>query len=85
MQHLTISFLDNDTGIAINHWYHVKVTLDPNLPKGEIIRLEPEEGFPNTPSGGKFDRKWAMGGWKLDPQHNAGLRETTSSQVDKKE
>mmetsp|Transcript_20466 Transcript_20466/g.44359 ORF Transcript_20466/g.44359 Transcript_20466/m.44359 type:complete len:82 (+) Transcript_20466:1700-1945(+) len=66
----------NARGIAINHWYHVKITLDPNLPKGEIIRREPEEGFANTPSGGHFDRKWAMGGWKLDPQHNTGMRET---------
>jgi len=66
----------NARGIAINHWYHVKITLDPNLPKGEIIRSEPEEGFANTPSGGHFDRKWAMGGWKLDPQHNTGMRET---------
>ena len=24
----------NARGIAINHWYHVKVTLDPSLPKG---------------------------------------------------
>lgn len=66
----------NARGIAINHWYHVKVTLDPNLPKGEIVRTEPEEGFANTPSGGHFDRKWAMGGWKVDPQHNTGLQET---------
>lgn len=66
----------NARGIAINHWYHVKVTLDPNLPKGEIIRQEPEEGFANTPSGGHFDRQWAMGGWKIDPQHNTGLRKT---------
>ncbi len=63
-------------GIAINHWYHVRVTLDPNLPKGEIVRREPEEGFANTPSGGHFDRKWAMGGWKLDPQHDTVMRET---------
>jgi len=54
----------------------VKVTLDPNLPKGEIIRQEPEEGFANTPSGRHFDRQWAMGGWKIDPQHNTGLRKT---------
>ena len=66
------------SGIAINHWYHVKVTLDPNLPKGEIIRHDPpgEEGFANTPSGGQFDRKWAMGGWKIDPDHNTGMQET---------
>ena len=63
------------TGIAINHWYKVKVTLDPSLPKGEIIRQEPESGFANTPSGGHFDRKWAMGGATLDPRHNTGLQE----------
>eukprot|EP00571_Detonula_confervacea_P010899 CAMPEP_0172303722 /NCGR_PEP_ID=MMETSP1058-20130122/5237_1 /TAXON_ID=83371 /ORGANISM="Detonula confervacea, Strain CCMP 353" /LENGTH=624 /DNA_ID=CAMNT_0013014665 /DNA_START=47 /DNA_END=1921 /DNA_ORIENTATION=- len=74
----------NARGIAINHWYHVKVTLDPNLTKGEIFRTEDEEGFPNTPSGGHFDRKWAMGGWKIDPQHNSGLRET-SEMVDERE
>jgi hypothetical protein len=66
-----------NAGIAINHWYKVKVTLDPNLQKGEIIRREPEEGFANTPSGGHFDRTWKMGGWVLDPQHNTGLRETS--------
>ena len=67
-------------GIAINHWYHVKVTLDPNLEKGEIVRNDPpgEEGygFSNTPSGGQFDRKWALGGWKIDPEHNTGVRDT---------
>lgn len=63
----------NARGIAINHWYHVKVTLDPNLRKGEIIRCEIEDGFPNTPSGGHFDRKWAMGGWTLDPKHKSCL------------
>ena len=26
----------NARGIAINHWYHVKVTLDPSLPKGRF-------------------------------------------------
>ena len=55
----------------------MKVILDPYLPKGKIIRREPEEGFPNTPSGGKFERKWAMGGWTLDPQHDTDLLETT--------
>mmetsp|Transcript_9031 Transcript_9031/g.22031 ORF Transcript_9031/g.22031 Transcript_9031/m.22031 type:complete len:678 (+) Transcript_9031:359-2392(+) len=73
----------NARGIAINHWYHVKVTLDPKLEKGEIIRHEPEEGFPNTPSGGHFDRAWAMGGWKIDPDHNTGLRDTFLESADK--
>ena len=70
----------NARGIAINHWYHVKVTLDPSLPKGrfcvivgsfhcrvaddsregEIVRRELEHDMPNTPSGGKFDRKWEL-------------------------
>jgi hypothetical protein len=58
-------------GIAINHWYRVKIQLDPTLEKGEIVRHEPEEGFPNTPSGGKFDRVWGMGGWKVDPDHKS--------------
>lgn len=85
LHHLTFaSTLDFCEGIAINHWYHVKVTLDPNLPKGEIIRSEPEEGFANTPSGGKFPRKWAMGGWKVDPQHNTGITETLD-EVEEKE
>lgn len=70
----------NARGIAINHWYHVKITLDPNLEKGEIIPHDPpgEEGygFSNTPSGGHFDRKWALGGWKIDPDHNTGVRDT---------
>lgn len=59
----------NPRGIAINHWYHVKVKLDPKLEKGQIIRNEPEDGFYNTPSGGKFDRAWGLGGWMVDPQH----------------
>lgn len=67
----------NARGIAINHWYHVRVTLDPHLPRGEMVRSEPEEGFANTPSGGEFPRRWAMGGWKIDPQHDTGMRETS--------
>lgn len=59
----------NARGIAINHWYHVKVQLDPNKAKGTVTRQSPEEGFPNTPSGGTFDKTWGMGGWKVDPQH----------------
>ena len=65
----------NARGIAINHWYKVKVTLDPNLPKGEIIRQDPEgeAGFANTPSGGQFPRKWGFGGATIDPEHS-GIR-----------
>jgi hypothetical protein len=68
---LVIVFVSSARGIAINHWYHVKVELDPSIEKGTIIRHEPEEGFPNTPSGGRFDRAWGMGGWKLDPEHKS--------------
>jgi hypothetical protein len=50
------------------------VDLDPNMEKGKMVRAEPEEGFPNTPSGGFFDRKWGMGGWKLDPEHKSDPR-----------
>ena len=71
--HRLFSFLfpRSPRGIAINHWYRVKIQLDPSLEKGEIIRHEPEGGFPNTPSGGKFDRVWGMGGWKVDPEHKS--------------
>lgn len=80
----------NARGIAINHWYHVKVKLDPKLNKGEIIRNELEEGFANTPTGGKFDRPWALGGWKLDPEHNSDPRKgrvtaTSPKSVDNEE
>mmetsp|Transcript_14143 Transcript_14143/g.27102 ORF Transcript_14143/g.27102 Transcript_14143/m.27102 type:complete len:656 (-) Transcript_14143:81-2048(-) len=60
----------NPRGIAINHWYHVKVTLDPSMEKGKIIHGDPDhEGFPNTPTGGHFDRQWGFSGFKLDPEH----------------
>jgi sulfite oxidase len=62
----------NPRGIAINHWYHVQVELDPNLPKGTIIHNKAEEDlpdFPNTPSGGKFERAWGHAGYYLDPEH----------------
>jgi len=59
----------NPRGIAINHWYHVKTELDPSLNKGEIKRHVLEKNFPNTPSGGKFERAWGMAGWYLDPEH----------------
>ena len=40
----------NPRGIAINHWYHSKVTLDPSKPKDHAERPESEFGFSNTPS-----------------------------------
>mmetsp|Transcript_17118 Transcript_17118/g.39628 ORF Transcript_17118/g.39628 Transcript_17118/m.39628 type:complete len:521 (-) Transcript_17118:125-1687(-) len=60
----------NARGVAINHWYHVKVSLDPSKNKGEIERPNLAQGYTNTPTGGKYDRAWGYGGWKLDPEHN---------------
>lgn len=60
----------NPRGIAINHWYHSKITLDPSLKAGETVKGDSEFGFSNTPSGGKFDRQWGLGGWMVDKDHN---------------
>ena len=46
-----------------------QVDLDPSMEKDTVIRHEPEKGFPNTPTGGRFDRAWGMGGWTIDPEH----------------
>jgi hypothetical protein len=54
--------------------FAAQVDLDPKMEKGKLMRAEPEEGFPNTPSGGFFDRKWGMGGWNLDPEHQSDPR-----------
>eukprot|EP00538_Stauroneis_constricta_P011208 CAMPEP_0119554022 /NCGR_PEP_ID=MMETSP1352-20130426/6614_1 /TAXON_ID=265584 /ORGANISM="Stauroneis constricta, Strain CCMP1120" /LENGTH=678 /DNA_ID=CAMNT_0007600537 /DNA_START=94 /DNA_END=2130 /DNA_ORIENTATION=- len=61
----------NPRGIAINHWYHVKTEVDPNLEQDEVVHHELEKGFANTPSGGKFERAWGMAGWYLDPDHKS--------------
>jgi hypothetical protein len=66
-----LSFLANQTGLL---FAAAQVDLDPNMEKGKMVRAEPEEGFANTPSGGFFDRKWGMGGWKLDPEHQSDPR-----------
>lgn len=72
----------NPRGIAINHWYHVKITLDPTLEKGVTIRTDPQgEVFSNTPTGGRFDREWGYSGFQLDPEHLELNRETTSHDV----
>mmetsp|Transcript_34963 Transcript_34963/g.51959 ORF Transcript_34963/g.51959 Transcript_34963/m.51959 type:complete len:670 (-) Transcript_34963:83-2092(-) len=60
----------NPRGIAINHWYHSMVELDPTLEAGQVQRSESEFGFSNTPSGGHFDRQWGLGGWMVDPKHD---------------
>lgn len=62
----------NARGVCINHWYHVKVRLDPNRAKGTAIRLANE--FGNAPSGGKFKDPWGMHGWTMDPKHRTDPR-----------
>lgn len=38
----TMSPYWNPRGIAINHWYHSKIVLDPKLTKDEVVRSESE-------------------------------------------
>ena len=60
----------NARGVCINHWYHVKVTLDPNKDKDYIERENVPFEFGNTPTGGKFVKPWGLHGWTTDPEHN---------------
>ena len=72
----------NPRAIAINHWYHVKFTLDPSLEKENIIHGDPDhESFPNTPTGGHFDRQWGYSGFRLDPEHRKTDWKTTDHNV----
>mmetsp|Transcript_7532 Transcript_7532/g.10961 ORF Transcript_7532/g.10961 Transcript_7532/m.10961 type:complete len:506 (-) Transcript_7532:150-1667(-) len=64
----------NARGVCINHWYHVKTTLDPNRTKGVVMHDTSEEEFSNTPSGGKFKEPWDMHGWTTDPKHQSDPR-----------
>mmetsp|Transcript_52938 Transcript_52938/g.63742 ORF Transcript_52938/g.63742 Transcript_52938/m.63742 type:complete len:688 (-) Transcript_52938:290-2353(-) len=64
----------NARGVCINHWYRVKVTLDPNLEKGTVMHGNVEDEFPNTPSGGKFKEPWGMGGFTSDYKHQSDPR-----------
>ena len=59
----------NARGVAINHWYHVKTILDPNLSKGRQVHDGSEVEFGNTPTGGKFLEPWEMHGWTADKDH----------------
>jgi hypothetical protein len=64
----------NARGVCINHWYHVKVTLDPSKEKG-VIEMDAtvgsdEKEFPNTPTGGTFHKPWGLSGWTIDGEHN---------------
>jgi sulfite oxidase len=61
----------NPRGTAVNHWYRVKVTLDPRLPSGSVYNPAAEASakglFANTPSGGSFKTPFAEGGWSNAP------------------
>lgn len=59
----------NARGVCINHWYHVKTTLDPNRVKDHVTHDNTEPEFGNTPSGGKFVQPWGQHGWTIDPDH----------------
>lgn len=59
----------NARGICINHWYHVKSTLDPNREKEVIAHDQSLYEFGNTPTGGKFAKPWGQHGWTIDPDH----------------
>lgn len=61
----------NARGVCINHWYHVRTTLDPNREKDSVSHDNTEEEFQNTPSGGKFAHPWDSHGWTTDPKHQS--------------
>jgi sulfite oxidase len=63
----------NARGICANHWYHVKVTLDPNRATGSVVQL-PSEFSHNMPTGGKFKEPWGMHGYTIDPKHQTDPR-----------
>ena len=64
----------NARGVCINHWYHVKTTLDPKKPKSFTMHDKSQIEFHNTPSGGKFVKKWGAHGWTSDPNHQSNPR-----------
>ena len=56
----------NARGVGINHWYHVKTTLDPSQAKGAEAPDGSATEFGNTPSTGAFVDPWEMSGWTAD-------------------
>jgi sulfite oxidase len=58
----------NARGVGINHWYHVKTTLDPKAHKGHE-KFQFNKEFANTPTGGVFETPWEMHGWTADEEH----------------
>ena len=66
----------NARGVCVNHWYHVKTTLDPKSEKDSFSHApDVVDEFGNTPSGGKFASTWGDHGWKIDPKHQTDSRE----------
>eukprot|EP00056_Hartaetosiga_gracilis_P015397 m.241648 g.241648 ORF g.241648 m.241648 type:complete len:702 (+) comp24989_c0_seq1:224-2329(+) len=57
----------NPRGTAVNHWYRVRVTLDPQIPAGVVINPAQHAAaagrFANKPSGGSFMTPFHEGGW----------------------
>lgn len=64
----------NARGVCINHWYHVKSTLDPHRAKGTVAHNNLMDEFQNTPSGGQFKEPWGQHGWTQDPKHQTPPR-----------
>jgi sulfite oxidase len=71
----------NARGVCINHWYHVKVTLDPNREKGSVTHDNSAIEFANTPSTGKFAKPWGRHGWTIDPKHQSAPRESIAPEA----
>lgn len=71
----------NARGVCINHWYHVKTTLDPHREKGMVAHNNITDEFQNTPSGGKFVQPWGLHGWTADPAHQTDPREVKAPEA----
>ena len=60
----------NSRGVCINHWYHIKTTVDPNKDKTYLHHEPVNQEFGNTPSQGRFTKPWGLRGWTTDSGHN---------------
>jgi sulfite oxidase len=61
----------NSRGVAVNHWYRVKTTVDPSMKKGNTTNpqrfMSKQRQFANTPTSGKFNVPWKEHGWSVPP------------------
>jgi len=71
----------NARGVCINHWYHVRTTLDPHREKGAKAHDNTTDEFGNTPSGGKFAQAWGTHGWTTDPKHQSDPKENLAPEA----